>query len=255
MVKYKILGMILIVLGIVDFIYYIILRLRGVTFTTFFFITSILGMILGILEYFNVIPKMKNASIILKSFKYVFLLVILSFFIVELLIVYWGQKKYLVKADYVIILGAGVRGTTPSLILYERLKSGLKCIDNNPKAFVVLSGGKGPGEDISEAEAMRRYLLAQGVDEKRIILEDRSEDTEQNILYSKNKIMKREGSEQVNVLLVTSNFHMFRAGFLLRRAGFHAFYYSAPIPAWLIPAYYIREYFAVFKSYIFDRVI
>lgn len=241
----------LIVFGILNLIYYILLNSRGITFAPFFFVFSMILIFLGIIKYIkpDVLIYFKT-SIAFKLLIYIFILFFLSFLIIESMIIYWSYKKESVKADYIIILGAGVRGTTPSLTLYERLNTGIKCINRNPDASIILSGGKGTDEEISEAEAMRRYLITHGIDEKRIILEDKSRNTEQNIMYSKRKIEEKEDSRSVKVLLVTSNFHMFRASFLARKAGIHVFCYSAPIPAWLVPTYYIREYFAVFKSYI-----
>lgn len=252
--KYNIVGIIAIVIGIIDFIYYIFIRIKGVTFAAFFLLTSIILIGAGVTACFCLdINELKKLCLRLELLKYVFFILVLSFLIIEGIIVYCGTIRDSAKPDYIIILGAGVRGTTPSLTLYERLKAGLTCISDNPEALVILSGGKGPGEDISEAEAMRRYFLGHGINEKRLMLEDESRDTRQNILFSKSKIQTRNHSEEVKVLLVTSNFHMFRSGFLAKRAGLNVSYYSASIPTWLIPTYYIREYFAVVKSYLFDK--
>jgi uncharacterized SAM-binding protein YcdF (DUF218 family) len=255
MFKYRVIGLVLIMSGIVDFIYYILIHSRGITFSTFFFATSIALVGAGIIGYIaeesNILKKL---LLMLKPIKFIFFLIMLSFLIIEATIIYWGTIRQLTKTDYIIIFGAGVRGTIPSLTLYERLKAGLKCIYNNPEALIILSGGKGPGEDISEAEAMKRFLMERGVNEKRLVLEDKSRDTRQNILFSKDKIKEMRGNENVSVMLVTSNFHMFRAGFLARRAGIKGFYYSAPILPWLVPTYYIREYFAVLKSFFFDKL-
>ena len=70
------------------------------------------------------------------------------------------------------------------LTLARRLDAALAYLEENPKAYVVVSGGQGAGEDISEAEAMRRYLAARGIEESRILMEDKSMSTLENFLFS-----------------------------------------------------------------------
>ena len=86
-------------------------------------------------------------------------------------------------AQCVIILGAGVNGTTPSLMLSSRLRTALDFIADKPDIPIICSGGQGPGEDISEADCMADWLIAHGVDESRIYREDKSTST-QEILIS-----------------------------------------------------------------------
>ena len=87
-------------------------------------------------------------------------------------------------AQCVIILGAGVNGTTPSLMLSSRLQAALDFIADKPDIPIICSGGQGPGEDISEADCMADWLIAHGVDESRIYREDRSTSTQENFAYS-----------------------------------------------------------------------
>ena len=86
---------------------------------------------------------------------------------------------------------------------------------NNKKTIAIASGGQGAGEDISEAESIKRGLLKQGIDESRILLEDKSTDTVENIKYSKKLIPKHLDTG----LVVTNDFHLYRAKSIARDQG------------------------------------
>ena len=86
--------------------------------------------------------------------------------------------------DTLIVLGAQVNGTKLSNSLKLRLERAKEYLDENPETIAVVSGGKGSGEEISEAEAMYEYLVSQGIDETRLIKEDRSTNTNENLKYS-----------------------------------------------------------------------
>ena len=99
--------------------------------------------------------------------------------------------------DYIIVLGAHVAGTRLSKALLERTRRALRYLEENPETRAVLSGGQGQGEQISEAEAMYRYLTEHGIDGSRLILEDRSTNTKENLDFSLEKIgtwIPRSGS-------------------------------------------------------------
>ena len=150
-------------------------------------------------------------------------------------------------AQCVVILGAGVNGTTPSLMLSSRLQAALDFIADKPDIPIICSGGQGPGEDISEADCMADWLIAHGVDESRIYREDRSTSTQENFAYSE-EIMAELGLDAGDMFaFVTNDYHIFRAG---RIAGTDAAcgvaatlprsaYYDA-----LQLNYYVREAFA-----------
>lgn len=119
--------------------------------------------------------------------------------------------------DYIIILGAKVNGETPSLALRYRIDAAHEYLEANPHTIALLSGGKGEGENISEAEAMRRELVRRGISESRLICEDRSTSTEENIRFSYDKMPA--GHQRVGI--VTNNFHVWRALRVAARAGEH----------------------------------
>lgn len=156
-------------------------------------------------------------------------------------------------ADFVIVLGSGLRGgrrVTP--LLASRLKRGgqvYRALEahGTPDPMMILSGGKGSDEHLPEAEAMARYLTERGFPPGRLIREDRSRTTEQNLTFSK-AIMDqiRPGSRCV---IVTSNFHAFRAAILARRLGIDGHVTGAPTAAYYWPTAMLREFAAVFISY------
>ena len=166
-----------------------------------------------------------------------------------------AENSEICSADAAIVLGAGVRGTQPSLALQSRLEVALAFAEANPASPIVLSGGQGYGEDISEAECMRRYLTARGVPPEQLILEDRSTDTAENFRFSKDKLT-RSGvdTDRATVAVISNDFHLCRAAVLARREGLHPVGIGAPVP-WLHLEvnYTIREAFALAKTYLPDR--
>ena len=113
-------------------------------------------------------------------------------------------------APYVIVLGAAVYGETPSISLRHRCDRAREHLKANAAAVAVLSGGQGEGEDISEAECMRRYLTGKGVKADRLLLEDRSTSTLENLTFSKQAI-EAPGGDPSRVAVVSSSYHLYRA--------------------------------------------
>ena len=182
-----------------------------------------------------------------------FLIGLISFLVVEGAIIINSQPDPVVEADYLIILGAGLNGEQLSSSLWERMQKGLDYLERHPMVKVVLSGGQGPGEDISEAEGMRRFLVDQGITDERIIKEDRSTSTMENFRYSKEILVRQPGFQNSErVAVITNDFHLFRSKILARRNGLIPVGIPSPTPWYLVPNVYLREYFAVVKSLIFD---
>ncbi len=135
------------------------------------------------------------------------------FLLVEGMILGHMNDKGEAGLDYIVVLGAQVRGSSPSPALAGRIETAFQYMKENPHTIAIVSGGKGAGEDISEAECMARGLLAAGISEDRILKEDRSTNTSENLRYSfdilRETIGPSVGPKTVGV--VTSNFHVFRA--------------------------------------------
>jgi len=198
-------------------------------------------------------PIIKNKLLSVGIF-FVIALWLISFAIVEVLIIYKSGSDTEREADYLIILGSGLNGEEPSLTLQERLYKGIEYLDKYTKTKVIVSGGQGRGERITEAEAMKRFLIDKGIDEDRIIKEDKATSTMENFVFSKELIIADGGSEKSVIAIITNDFHIMRSKMLARRNGIEPYAISCRTPLLVLPNCYIREYFAVGKSYLFDHV-
>lgn len=187
---------------------------------------------------------------LIKIFIYIFAIFVVSIILIEGLILYEGQKMDSLEVDYVIVLGARLYGDRPSPALIERLDIAKKYLQANPNVKVIVSGGQGEDEYIPEAHAMKTYLINQKIDEERVIIEDRSRNTLENLKFSLEKI---EYKAKTKIMIATNKHHIFRSKMIARRLGFEAYGLPAKIPPTVIIQSYIREYFAVIKSFCFDR--
>lgn len=175
--------------------------------------------------------------------------VVLSFAIIESMIVS-GFKINDTQApniEYVIILGSGLKGSQLSIILQQRVDTGVAYLKQHPHMPVIVSGGQGPGEDIPEAEAMSRYLVGQGIDQTRIIQENRSTSTFENLKFSKD-ILQAQGVSQPSIMIVTSNYHLYRAEMIASTLGFKVHGIASPSLEYLLPQNMLREYLAMIKA-------
>lgn len=147
----------------------------------------------------------------------------------------------------VIVLGCQVRGETPSTMLAKRCDAALETLSEYPNAVCVVSGGKGNGENISEAEAMRRYLVERGIPESRIIAEDRSTSTRENIRLSA-ELLRERGIDRA--VIVTNEFHQYRADIYARNSGLTVGHHSAKTPLYNLANYWVREWAALLSAVI-----
>ncbi len=175
---------------------------------------------------------------------------------IEAAIVFWGgADNSNLPVDAVIILGAGVNGETPSAALWSRIRAAEGYLEAHPEVPVVLSGGQGPGEAISDAEAMRRALWkGDEAEDARFLLEERSTNTAENFRFSKT-LLEENGLnlETAAVAVVTNDFHCFRAHMIARKQGLKTVGVPAELPWWWLTVnYYLREAFAVVKTALFD---
>lgn len=217
----------------------------------------VLGII--ILVYYFSKKRMKKNVFFIKIFRYIKIsscIIFICFIIIEALII--NYPKYNRNSDdYIIVLGAGIdNGGVPNLILRERLDIAIKCTKENLAQYIVLSGGQGTDESTSEAQAMSEYLQAKGIEKNKIILEDKSRDTNENLKYSKEKIeeFSNKSISDIKVKIVTTDFHAFRSSILAKKNGYKNFdNYSSTMPWYFVPSTYARESIAVIKSILFDK--
>ncbi len=152
------------------------------------------------------------------------------------------------ESDVVVVLGCKVIGEGPSLMLYERLSAAESYLKENEKAVCILSGGQGSDERISEAEAMYRYLVRAGISGDRLILEDRSTTTKENIAFSY-EIMKQQDLGS-SIAVVTNEFHEYRAQHLAKQMGLSASAVPGRTHWWLFATYVVREWYAIQYEYL-----
>lgn len=167
------------------------------------------------------------------------------------LAVYGRNDNAAFNEKTVIVLGCGIRGERVSVGLAKRLDKAAEYHKQNPEAMIIVSGGQGPQEDISEALAMKRYLVAKGIDEEKIIMEDKSTSTITNFEYS-HKIMNERGLPSDSVVFVTNGYHIYRAASYAKAEGLTVTHLGTDIIWYTIPMNYMREMLAVVKMWVFD---
>lgn len=250
-------GLIIIAAGLFHSLYYIIGFTRGWERDAWNMLQVLAGLVMAGIGYWIYRWRHRiftgKALVVLRIVQAAFVLGGLACIILLAAIWFTGRNQEPVKSDYLLILGARVKGETVSLSLKSRLDRGVEYLNRYPDSRAILSGGQGPGENLSEAEAMKRYLVAKGIPENRLILEQYSTDTDENMWFSK-ELLKEQGVDPgaVSVTVVTNDFHMLRAKMLAKRAGFKANGYSSRTPEFTIPKAYTRELAAFVKSFIFD---
>jgi uncharacterized SAM-binding protein YcdF (DUF218 family) len=176
-------------------------------------------------------------------------------FLVFLIMLQSNEKRVKTgEIDFAVVLGAGLNGSIPSQILTERLDSALAFKKVNSKVKIIVSGGRGPGEDITEADAMKQYLIKNGINDNDILTESKSTSTFENFKYSKALIDKVKNGSRSKIAIVTSDFHMLRAKFISDRIGIEIYEVKSNTPVHLYLPMAFREYFAMIKSIIIDKL-
>lgn len=215
-----------------------------------------IGILFIIFHFIKIrLKKNKIAKKINSIIKYLNLLALAAFIIIEAIIIIF-PKNDASYSDYVIVLGAGLKGEGITLTLRNRLDKTIEYLEKQEKECkIIVSGGQGKGEDISEAEAMKKYLIEKGVEEELIIMENKSTNTLENLAFSKNIIEKIEENniENCKATLITTDFHAFRSNMLAKHLEYNNIsFYTSKTEILLLPIQYFREALAVIKSYIID---
>lgn len=164
----------------------------------------------------------------------------------------FGKNSKGEKSDCIIVLGCSVYGETPSPFLQWRTEEGYRLFKEGYAEFIIVSGGKGPGESISEAEAMKRYLLKKGVKEEFIIKEDKSKTTMENLINSK-KIMEKKSFNKS--IIVSNKYHLKRASLMAKKVGIDASFSGVYVSDYKSHEKmgFIREIPGLLKFYITGR--
>lgn len=149
----------------------------------------------------------------------------------------------------VVVLGCRVYGERASLSMQERLEAAYEYLTEHPESVCVLSGGKGDGESITEAECMYRYLVNKGIDPARLVKEEASTTTRENLLFSK-QLIEEQGLHPV-IAIATSEYHEYRAGLIAKSLGIEHAAVPGKTAIWLFPTYYVRELYGILYEWIF----
>ncbi|EAF5053058.1 YdcF family protein [Listeria monocytogenes] len=187
--------------------------------------------------------RLKRISIILIAIGFIYLLIVAAF-------MFSGTRaKPSDNADTVLILGAKVNGdpAEPAEVLKERLDAAVTYLNENPTMQVVVSGGQSEDESASEASVMEEYLVNKGITRSRIKIENKSRRTEENIKYSKEKFNLGK------TVIVTSDYHMYRALMLAKRQGLDASGISAKSQSVIKIKNMMRETLSITYAWVFDR--
>lgn len=164
----------------------------------------------------------------------------------------WGRKDRVTYTEEVaIVLGAGIRGEEVTSSLKFRLDKAMEYHRKNPAAYILVTGGLGPQESVTEAFAMEKYLLAQGVDKAKIIKEEKSTTTAENFRFSK-ELLDARFPKDYRIVVITNAFHIFRATAIAKHAGYQdAHHLHAGLPWYYVLPNYLRESLAVLKMLLF----
>ena len=215
-----------------------------------------LGVFVGVGEIAAVIYVLNLSEFIhLKDTNYYFLFVTFTVFYFSFLVlsfvvysVFIQIMPHRMNFDYVIIHGCGLAdGERLTRLLQNRVDKAIEIYEKCPiKPIIIPSGGRGADEKLSEAQAMKEYLLSHGIPEDHIVPEDRSSTTRENLLNSKAIIDSGKGGKKT--ALVSSNYHIYRCLRLARDCGLRCTGVGAKVAFYYWPSALIREFIAVFVT-------
>lgn len=245
--------LILLLLGIVFLLYFFCIAFFVGHGTNFYFIWLLLG--IAAVLFSILLKKGFFVSHIPLWLRRLFLLLVCFggavFLFVEGCIIGGFSEKGQPGADYVIVLGAQMKVSGPSRALQYRLDEAIVYLNENGETKVIVSGGQGADEHISEAQGMCDYLVEKGIDRERIIMEDKSKNTVQNLTFSAEFLDREKDS----VAIVSNNFHVFRAVKIARKAGYKEVSgIAAKGEPFLQYNNMMREFFGVMKDFLFGNM-
>ena len=233
--------------GVICFLYCLAIFFFMGYGTKFFLIWAALALVSGGLAFLFANPRVleRIPRAVRRIIRILFIVGMLIFVGVEAMIISGFTAVPKSGADYVIILGAQWKSSGPSYVLQKRLEAAVGYLEQNPDTKVIVSGGQGSNEPITEAEGMRQYLINAGIAEERIIKEDTSTNTYENLNNSSSFLDK----ESDRVVVVTNNFHVFRACGIANHQGYEKVEgLSAGSYPGMLPNNLLREFFGVMKD-------
>ncbi len=241
-----------------------IIALIGTVFTIYGFVLCVMSnlnlgvilvLVLGVIAlclgvFYSKIKKHMNRRTLRICMIFLVLFLCVEFALLSFIAIYGCNDNVTYNEDVVVVLGAGIRGDRVTLPLKMRLDKAIEYHYKNPDALIVVTGGKGLQETVTEAYAMEKYLVQNGVDKSKIIKEEKATSTFENMKYSK-EILDDYFTNDYAVVVITNNFHVFRGTTIAKNAGFKNVTHMHAGLQWynLMPCF-LRESLAVIKMMI-----
>ena len=229
----------------------VVLMILGPTHLfNYFFLLLGLGLI-GLCYWYQPLKK-KIPDVIFKILQTLCVALLLMFLFVEGKIIGCALKEPAPDADYIILLGSQIRSNGPSRDFQARINAAYSYLCDHPDTRIVVSGGQGASEPMTEALGARNELVRKGISESRILMEDTSRSTRENLNNTKEMLLSMNiDLSEKKFVIVSAGYHLYRAEFLAHHAGFEnissAGSYGQKI---LQPHYFVREFFAFVKDWI-----
>lgn len=209
----------LLCIGLAAFAFFLKFCLPGYSFSAFVCLCLI-----GLLAFYTItkrlLPRYPKAMKWLRRLCTLCLCIgLLMVLVTEALIIHASFGSPNAHCDYMIVLGAKVRESGPSLSLWDRIYAARDYMLTHPEVIAIVSGGQGADEPMSEGQAMYEELVALGIDPERIWVEDQAGSTWANLNYSLDLIEEKTGIRPDRIGLLSSEYHLFRAGLQAKDCG------------------------------------
>ena len=242
-------------------LFFIIQALLAIAAGIFFFVLQgyrVLGLcclgLMAVLWFYRLAHKLRKGLVRLVTV--LLCLGLAVFAVTEGFILHAARGSAREGRDYLVVLGAKVNPHGPSLALRNRINAACDYLTAHPDTIAILSGGQGPDEPMTEAQCMYQELVEMGIDPNRLWLEGASTNTWENLKFTRELLEENTGSVPEQIALLSSEFHLFRAGLFARRFGFDAVGVPAQTTLPLLKVnYFIREAVAVWYYLIFGGKI
>lgn len=219
------------------------------TIPTGYGMTALVLLFLAAVVVFYTLARRAGRKKLIRWVSFGLCLCLALFFAAEIPVVAGARSDEAADGDFLVVMGAGINGTEPSLSMLDRLTAALDWLNAHPDADVVVTGSQAPDEIVSEASVMAVWLQAHGIAPERIIWDEAADDTRENVLNAFALAAKHGKS---SVVFVSSEYHLCRIRMLIRSLGFQpqclAARTSRPT---LMVNYLIREAFAVWQIWVF----
>ena len=216
--------------------------------TALTFLAGVFFMIWGI--FYHKIAELTSCGI-LKYLKIFIICLMCAEALLLTFIAIYGQKDNVTYTeDAIIVLGAGLKGERVTLTLQKRLDKAIEYHQKNPDALIIVSGGQGFQETVTEASAMKKYLVDKGIPSEKVIEEGKSTSTNENMRFSK-EILDKIFAREYKTSFVTNNFHIYRSTQIAKHEGIKNITHIHTDLQWYnIVQCYLRESLAIIKMWI-----